>query len=138
MSDFMQALKLIFAAFATGISYLFGGWSTALTALVIFLAADYLTGVLCAVSHRELSSETGTKGLIKKLMVLIILITAGLLDRVIGSEQWLCRTAVCYFYIANEGISILENITRLGVPVPKKIRAVLIQLKGRAEDEENA
>lgn len=129
MNAIITSVKLGVSALGTGITYLLGGWNIALTTLVVFLAIDYITGVLCAVAKKELSSHEGIKGLAKKLMILMILIVAAMLDKLIGSEQWLCRTAVCYFYVANEGISILENAAKLGVPIPDKLTAALIQVQ---------
>ena len=129
MNNIILYLKISVAAIGAGLTWLFGGWSIALIALLIFIVVDYLTGVIYAVFKKELSSEIGFKGLLKKVIILAVLAVSALLDRLLGLEGYVCRTAVCYFYIANEGISILENAAKLGVPVPDKIKSVLAQIK---------
>lgn len=119
---------LIVASMLTGLTFLFGAWDVPLAALLIFIALDYATGVACAVIKKELSSKTGGAGLLKKALILIIIIAAVLLDRLL-STQWVIRSAACYFYIANEGISILENAASIGLPVPKKLVRVLKKLE---------
>lgn len=121
--------KSIIAVIGTGVTYAFGTWDTALTVLITFMVLDYLTGLMCGMYNKELSSSVGFKGLIKKCLILIVLIVAVLLDRLINEGTWVFRTLVAYFYIANEGISILENAARLGLPLPEKLIDVLSQLK---------
>ena len=99
-------------------------------------AADYLTGVMCAVSDRKLSSNVGFKGICRKVLIFLLVGIANILDvHVIGTGSVL-RTAVIFFYISNEGVSLLENAAHLGLPVPEKIKAVLEQLHDRAEKTE--
>ncbi len=119
----------IFTLLCTAATYLFGGWDMALAVLIAFMVIDYLTGLVNAIVNKKLSSQVGFKGLAKKLFVVFMLIVGVLLDRLINDGQWIFRTLVAYFYIANEGISIIENIARLGVPIPKKIVEILEQLK---------
>ena len=108
----------------------FGGMDGLLTVLVAFVVLDYITGVLCAVVEKRLSSETGFKGICQKVMIFCLVGMANLLDtQIIGSGSML-RTAVIFFYCANEGISIIENAARIGLPVPEKLRKVMEQLKG--------
>ena len=95
------------------------------------MVIDYLTGVIIAIINKKLSSHVGFKGLAKKLFVVLMLVVAVMLDRLINGGQWIFRTLVAYFYIANEGISILENIARLGVPIPQKVLDVLAQIKDK-------
>ena len=90
---------------------------------------DYLTGVIKAFVNKEVSSSIGLVGIARKSLILLVLIVAVLLDRLINSGTWLFRTIVCYFYIANEGISLLENTIAMGLPVPEQIKDALIQLK---------
>ena len=122
-------LASIFTLCCTAATYLFGGWDVALIVLVCFMAIDYLTGVINAVLSKKLSSQVGFKGLAKKLFVVLMLIVAVMLDRLINGGQWIFRTLVAYFYIANEGISIIENVARLGVPIPQRIVEILEQIK---------
>lgn len=93
-----------------------------------------MTGVVRALIERKLSSSIGFKGLAKKCMVMLILIIAVMLDRLMGNDMWLFRSAVCYFYIANEGISMLENIAGMGVPIPQKLLSVLDKLSERSQE----
>lgn len=124
------------AALGTVLTYIFGGWDTVLIVLTIFMALDYLTGVLAAIYNKTLSSDIGFKGLLKKFTVLIVLIVAVLLDRLLNNDTWVFRTLVAYFYIANEAISLLENSARMGLPVPQKLLDILAQLKKKGEGEE--
>ena len=117
------------AAAAAGISYLFGCVDLPLGVLAAFMVMDYITGVLAAVFRHKLSSRTGMKGLVKKATIILVLIMAVFLDRLINSGEWIFRTVTCYFYIANEGISILENCGELGVRIPRKVQSLLSQLR---------
>ncbi len=111
------------------LTYILGGWDTCLIVLVSFIVLDYMTGVWGAFIQKKVSSDTGRRGILKKATILIVLIVAVLLDRLINNGTWVFRTLVCYFYIANEGISLLENAVKIGVPVPKKLLDTLEQLK---------
>ena len=118
------------------LGYFLGGCDGVLIALVVFVVMDYLSGVMCAVADKTLSSEVGFKGICRKIVIFILVGIANILDvQVIGSGSVL-RTAVIFFYISNEGVSLLENASHLGLPVPQKIKAVLEQLHDRAEDDE--
>ena len=121
--------KVIIATVCTGLTWLLGTWDTALIVLVSFMALDYLTGVLRAWINKEVSSDIGLKGIARKTVIFIVLIVAVLLDRLLNTGTWVFRTLICYFYIANEGISLLENCAGLGLPVPEKLRDALAQLK---------
>ena len=124
------------AVVATFLTYLFGGWDAAIGILIVFMILDYVTGVVVAYQNKQLNSEIGFKGLIKKCMILIILIVAVMLDRLLNTGTWVFRTLVCYFYIANEGVSLLENVSNLGVKIPGKLKDALEQLNEK-ESEEN-
>lgn len=137
----MKKMEKIFnslvALIATFFTYLFGGWNLALKILITFMILDYVTGVIYAYVIKTLNSEIGFKGLIKKCMILTVLIVGVALDRMLGNDgTWVFRTLVCYFYIANEGISLLENISNLGVPIPNKIKNALEQLNKDDEESE--
>ena len=119
----------VVATLATGATYLFGGWDVALITLVVFIVLDYITGVIIAINNHTLSSAVGMKGLSKKFLIILILIGAVCLDRLMSNEAYIFRTLVCYFYIANEGISLIENAASLGLPVPEKLKEILEQLK---------
>jgi toxin secretion/phage lysis holin len=131
-----KVFNSVVAVVATFFTYLFGGWDVALSILIIFMVLDYLTGVIYAYTIQTLNSEVGFKGLIKKCMILVVLIIGVMLDRILGNGTWVFRTLVCYFYIANEGISLLENISNLGVPIPNKLRNALEQLN-KDDDKES-
>ena len=136
MKEFWNMIQMVFAAVGGWLGYYLGGCDGLLLALVAFSAADYLTGVMCAVSDRKLSSNVGFKGICRKVLIFLLVGIANILDvHVIGTGSVL-RTAVIFFYISNEGVSLLENAAHLGLPVPGKIKAVLEQLHDRAEKTE--
>lgn len=122
-------LKTIIATIGTGFTWLFGTWDTALIVLIVFMALDYATGLLRAYINKEVSSDVGLKGIARKTVIFVVLIVAVLLDRLLNTGNWMFRTLVCYFYIANEGISLLENCSGLGLPIPGKLKDALAQLK---------
>ena len=124
------------AVVATFFTYLFGGWDVAIGILIVFMCLDYATGVIVAYQNNLLNSEVGFKGLVKKFMILVILIEAVMLDRLMNTGTWVFRTLVCYFYIANEGISLLENVSNLGVKIPDKLKDALVQLNKDESEEE--
>ena len=136
MKEFWNVIQMVFAAVGGWLGYYLGGCDGLLLALVAFAAADYLTGVMCAVSDRKLSSNVGFKGICRKVLIFLLVGIANILDvHVIGTGSVL-RTAVIFFYISNEGVSLLENAAHLGLPVPGKIKDVLEQLHDRAEKTE--
>ena len=126
----------IVAILATFFTYLFGSWDLALQVLIVFMILDYGTGVLYAYLTDQSNSEVGFKGLVKKCMILVVLIIGVMLDRIVGNGTWVFRTLVAYFYIANEGISLLENVGNIGIPIPNKIRNALEQLNKDNEESE--
>ena len=135
----MKWIKTVFIAAGMALTYLFGTFDAALIALIVFIALDYLTGVLSAVINKKLSSSIGLLGIARKSLIFAVLIMAVTLDRLIGPGNRVFRTIVCYFYISNEGISIIENLARSGIPVPEKLTGVLQQLRkrGGADEEPN-
>ena len=136
MKEFWNMVQMVFAAVGGWLGYFLGGNDGLLIALVLFVAVDYLTGVMCAVSDKILSSNVGFKGICRKVLIFLLVGIANILDvHVIGTGSVL-RTAVIFFYISNEGVSLLENAAHLGLPVPGKIKDVLEQLHDRAEKTE--
>ena len=127
-------IGVIGAGIGTLFTWLFGGWEVGLQILITLMILDYITGLMCGYKDKELSSKTGFNGLKRKFTILIILILAVLLDRLIGQE-WIFRTIVIYFYVAMEGLSILENAAKLDVPIPEKLKNALIQLQEGDVDE---
>ena len=121
--------KGVVVSVGTGLTWFLGTWDIALQVLVCFMVLDYITGVLRAYVNKEISSAIGLKGIARKTVIFIVLIVAVLLDRLLNTGNWVFRTLICYFYIANEGISLLENCAGLGLPIPEKLKEALAQLK---------
>ena len=135
MKEFWNTIQLIFSAVGGWLGYFLGGCDGLLYALIAFVVIDYITGVMCAIINRELSSAVGFKGIFRKVLIFLLVGIANIIDvQVIGSGAVL-RTAVIFFYISNEGVSLLENASHLGLPVPEKIKEVLEQLHDRSESE---
>ena len=136
MKEFWNTIQLIFTAVGGWLGYFLGGCDGLLYALIAFVVIDYITGVMCAIINREVSSAVGFKGIFRKVMIFLLVGIANIIDvQVIGTGAVL-RTAVIFFYISNEGVSLLENAGHLGLPIPEKIKTVLEQLHDRAEKEE--
>ena len=137
MKEFWNLIQFIFTAIGGWLGYFLGGCDGLLIALVVFVAVDYLTGVMCAISDKKLSSEVGFKGICRKVLIFLLVGIANILDvQVIGTGSVL-RTAVIFFYLSNEGVSLLENAAHLGLPVPEKMKDILAQLHDRAENTES-
>ena len=124
-----EIFSLSVATVATVVTWLIGAWDTALIVLVLFMALDYITGVIRAYINKNLSSSVGLIGIARKSLIFIVLIVSVLLDRLLNSETWVFRTLVAYFYIANERISLLKNCVGLGLPIPERLKEALEQLK---------
>ena len=136
MKEFWNTIQLVFAAVGGWLGYFLGGCDGLLIALVIFVTCDYLTGIMCAIADKKLSSEVGFKGICRKVLIFLLVGIANILDvQVIGTGSIL-RTAVIFFYISNEGVSLLENAAHLGLPIPEKLKAVLEQLHNRSESDD--
>lgn len=135
MREFWNYIQIIFAALGGWIGFFLGGWDGALYALITFITVDYITGVMCAVTDRRLSSEIGFRGICRKVIILTLVGVGSILDRQIVGTGSMLRTAVIFYYLSNEGISILENATRLGLPVPEKLKNVLEQLKNDKKED---
>jgi len=129
------SIKTIIAAIIGGFIALIGGWDKVMEILIIFIVLDYLTGVGLAIKGKKLNSEIGAKGLLKKAAIFAVIIIAAQLDRIVENPTNLFRTAAALFYVANEGISITENIGKLGAPLPGFIIKVLEQLKSKNDEE---
>lgn len=136
MKEFWNTIQLVFTAIGGWLGYFLGGNDGLLYALVAFAVIDYITGVMRAISDKTLSSEVGFRGICRKVLIFLLVGIANILDvQVIGTGSVL-RTAVIFFYISNEGVSLLENAAHLGLPVPEKIKTVLEQLHDRSESED--
>lgn len=128
MKDLMNAVQFTIAAIGGYVGYFLGGCDGFLYALLAFITLDYITGVMLAIVERKLSSEIGFKGIFKKVLILVMVAVGYILDSKIIGNGSAIRTAVIFFYISNEGISILENSSKLGLPIPEKLKAVLNQI----------
>lgn len=128
-----EMFNTIFAVLGSLLTYIFGVWDTCLIVLVSFICIDYATGLISATIQQKLNSHVGFNGILRKSTIFLVLIVAVLLDRLLNEGTWVFRTLVCYFYIANEGISILENVGKCGVPLPQKLVKTLEQLKKKEE-----
>jgi len=136
MKEFWNTIQFLFTALGGWLGYFLGGYDGLLYALVVFMVADYLTGVMCAINDQKLSSSVGFRGICRKVLILVLVGVANILDvQVIGTGAVL-RTAVIFFYLSNEGISLLENAAHLGLPIPEKLKLVLEQIHDKAEEKE--
>lgn len=136
MKEFWFTIQLGFTAVGGWLGWFLGGCDGMLYALIAFVCIDYITGVMCAIADKKLSSEVGFKGICRKVLIFLLVGIANVLDvQVIGTGSVL-RMAVIFFYISNEGVSLLENAAHLGLPIPEKMKAVLKQLHNRAESED--
>ena len=136
LKDLWNTVQLIFTAIGGWLGWFLGGWDGLLYALIAFVVIDYITGVMCAIVDKRLSSRVGFKGICKKVLIFALVGMGHILDTHIIGTGSVLRTAVIFFYISNEGVSLLENATYLGLPVPKKIKLILEQLHDRSEKEE--
>ena len=140
MRDFSIDLiwaKIQMAAAAVGgwLGYFLGGSDGLLIALIVFVTLDYVTGVMCAIIDKKLSSEVGFKGLFRKMLIFALVGVGHIVDtHVVGTGSAL-RSAVICFYLSNEGLSVLENAAHLGLPVPDKLREILTQLHNRSDKD---
>ena len=134
MKEFWNTIQFIFTAVGGWLGYFLGGCDGLLYALITFVTIDYITGVMCAVIDRKLSSAVGFKGIFRKVLIFLLVGIANIIDvQVVGTGAVL-RTAVIFFYISNEGVSLLENAGHLGLPIPERVKTVLEQLHDRAEN----
>ena len=133
MKEFWNTIQLIFAAVGGWLGYFLGGCDGLLYALIAFVAIDYITGVMCAISDKTLSSEVGFKGICRKVLIFLLVGIGHIVDAQVIGNGGVMRTAVIFFYLSNEGVSLIENAAHLGLPVPDKLKAVLEQLHDRAE-----
>lgn len=129
MEGIKQYGNFIIASIAGWLLWLFGAWDITLQVLVALIVADYITGLMVGYSTRNLNSKIGVKGIFKKVGILICVIVAVMADKVVGTDNTL-RFAIILCFCGNEGISILENVSKLGVPIPQKLLDALLQLKG--------
>ena len=135
MKEFWNVIQAAFAAVGGWLGYFLGGCDGLLYALLAFVVLDYTTGVMCAVSDKKLSSAVGFKGICRKVLIFSLVGIGYLLDTQVFGETGVLRTAIIFFYLSNEGLSLVENAAYLGLPIPEKLRKVLEQLHDRSEKE---
>jgi len=136
MKEFWNVIQLVFAAIGGWLGWFLGGADGFLYALIAFVVIDYITGVMCAIVDKKLSSEVGFKGIFKKVLIFILVGVGNIIDVQVLGQAGVLRTAVIFFYLSNEGVSLLENAGHLGLPIPAKLKAVLEQLHDRSEKED--
>lgn len=133
MKEFWTTVQLTFTGIGGWLGWYLGGTDGLLYALVAFVVVDYITGVMCAIVDKKLSSAVGFKGIFRKILIFVLVGIANVLDVQVIKTGSVLRTAAIFFYISNEGVSLLENAAHLGLPVPGAIKTVLEQLHDRAE-----
>jgi len=137
MKEFWNFIQVIFATIGGWLGYFLGGCDGLIYALTAFVVVDYITGVMCAIADKKLSSSVGFKGICRKVLIFTLVGIAHIIDMQVIKTGSVLRTAVIFFYLSNEGVSLLENAAHLGLPIPNKLKDVLEQLHDRSEKEEN-
>ena len=135
MREIWNICQIAFMAVGGWLGHFMGGVDGVLITLLIIMIVDYVTGVMCGIYEKNLSSEIGWKGIFRKVLIVLLVGIANLIDITVIKSGAVLRTAVIFFYISNEGISILENAGRMGLPIPKKLRDVLAQLHKEGKNE---
>lgn len=135
MKTIWLGIQLGFSAVGGAIGWFFSGMDGLIYALLVFVIADYITGVMCAIADKKLSSEVGFKGICKKVLIFVIVGVGHIMDTYLIGNGEVLRTAVIFFYCSNEGVSMLENAGHLGLPIPAKLKDILEQLHDRTENK---
>ena len=131
MKELLTLNKILFSMIGGLIGSLFGELDGILYALLVFIITDYLTGIFAAVVEKQLSSSIGFRGIFKKIAILFLVSLGHMIDTAIIKQGGTIRTMVIFFYLSNEGLSILENTVRIGLPIPEKLQAILKQINER-------
>lgn len=126
-------LNNVFSVILTTFIYLLGGVDVALQCLLIMIILDYISGIASAIYNKNLDSKIGLKGILKKFMYLVIVCVSFIIDKIVGNTGAV-RTLVIYFFVANDGLSIIENMGKMGIPLPKKLIDTLNQLKNKGDE----
>ena len=134
MKEVVSYMQLAFAAVGSWLGWVLGGYDGFLYALLTFVIVDYLTGVMRAFVERKLSSDIGFRGIAKKVLIFTLVGIGHILDSQVIGNGGAIRTAIILFYISNEGISILENAARVGLPIPRRLQDVLTHLSNKSDD----
>ena len=135
MKEIWTWIQLMLAAIGGWLGWFVGGADGFLYALIAFVVIDYITGVMCAIVDKKLSSEVGFKGICKKVLIFMMVGIGNIIDVQVLGQAGVLRTAVIFFYLSNEGVSMLENTGHLGLPIPAKLKDILVQLHSRSEDK---
>ena len=135
MKEIWNWIQLALSAIGGAVGWFFGGMDGLIYALLVFVVADYITGVMCAIADKKLSSEVGFKGICKKVLIFVMVGIGNIIDVQVLGQAGVLRTAVIFFYLSNEGVSMLENAGHLGLPIPAKLKDILEQLHNRTEDK---
>ena len=135
MKEFWNLIQLIFTALGGWLGYFLGGCDGLIYALVVFVTVDYITGVMCAIVDKKLNSTEGFRWICRKLVIYFLVGIANILDAHIIGTGSVLRTAIIFYYLSNEGVSLLENAAHLGLPIPEKLKEVLEQLNDKMEKE---
>lgn len=138
MKQIWSGIQIAFTALGGFLGWFLGGMDGFLYALIAFAVIDYITGVLCAISDKTLSSEVGFKGICRKVLIFTLVGIGNIVDVYVLGETGVLRTAVIFFYLSNEGVSLLENAAHLGLPIPEKLKEVLEQLHERGGDDDES
>lgn len=131
MKNIWNAIQMAFTALGGFLGWFLGGFDGFLYALVVFVVIDYITGIMCAINDHTLSSAVGFRGICRKVLIFCMVGIGNILDVNILGEGHVLRTAVIFFYLSNEGVSMLENCAHIGLPIPDKLKDVLAQLHER-------
>lgn len=138
MKQIWTGIQLAFTAFGGFLGWFLGGVDGFLYALIAFTVIDYITGVMCAIVDKNLSSAVGFKGICRKVLIFTLVGVGNIVDVYVLGEAGVLRTAVIFFYLSNEGVSLLENSAHLGLPIPEKLKEVLEQLHDRGGDDDES
>ncbi|QSX09528.1 phage holin family protein [Alkalibacter rhizosphaerae] len=136
MKEIWNWIQITFTAIGGCVGYLLGGFDGFLYALITFVVIDYITGVMCAILDGKLSSEVGFHGIFKKVFMFSLVAIGQIVDQFLIKNGSVVRTAVIFFYLSNEGVSILENAAHIGLPVPQKLKDILEQLNSESGKED--
>ena len=135
MKEFWTTIQVVFAGIGGWLGWFLGGCDGLLYALLAFVVIDYITGIMCAVVDKKLSSEVGFKGICRKVLIFALVGVGNILDVHVLGQGSVLRTAVIFFYLSNEGVSLLENAAHLGLPVPAKLKDILAQLHKKGDND---
>lgn len=138
MKQIWSGIQIAFTAFGGFLGWFLGGVDGFLYALIAFTVIDYITGVMCAITDKNLSSSIGFKGICRKVLIFTLVGIGNIVDVYVLGQGGVLRTAVIFFYLSNEGVNILENSAHLGLPIPEKLKEVLEQLHERGGDDDES